>query len=189
MSEVTQILEAVARGDRQAAEQLLPVVYDDLRQLAARKLAKEAPGQTLQATALVHEAYLRLVNSEPGQQWDHRGHFFMAAAEAMRRILIDRARQKQALKRGGHAQKVGLREAELVISVPDERLLDLNEALERLAQRCPREADLVKLRYFAGLTLEEAAATMGISVATASRYWAYARAFLQKAILEEHGPE
>jgi RNA polymerase sigma factor (TIGR02999 family) len=189
MPEVTQILEAVASGDPQAAEQLLPAVYDDLRQLAARKLAGEAPGQTLQATALVHEAYLRLVKPEQGQQWDHRGHFFMAAAEAMRRILIDRARRKQALKRGGDAQQVGLREADLVISVPDDRILDLNEALERLAHRCPREADLVKLRYFAGLTLEDAAATMGISVATASRYWAYARAFLRKAISEEHDAE
>jgi RNA polymerase sigma factor (TIGR02999 family) len=188
MSDVTQILKAIEHGDKLAAEQLLPAVYDDLRRLAARKLANESPGQTLQATALVHEAYLRLVKSELALQWDHRGHFFMAAAEAMRRILINRALEKQTLKRGGDAGRVELQEADLVISAPSDQLLDLNEALEKLTEHSPQEAELVKLRYFAGLTLEEAAGALDISRATASRYWAYARSFLKKVMSEESDP-
>jgi RNA polymerase sigma factor (TIGR02999 family) len=184
MADVTQILEAIERGDQKAAEQLLPAVYDDLRRLAARKLAQEAPGQTLQATALVHEAYMALAGGEDKQKWDHRGHFFMAAAEAMRRILINRAVQKQTVKHGGKIQRVELQEADLVISVPADELLDLDEALHKLAEKSPQEAKLVKLRYFAGLSLEEAADVLDISRATASRYWAYARAFLKKAISE-----
>ena len=187
MSQITQILDAIGRGEDNAAEQLLPAVYNDLRRLAAKKLAQEAPGQTLQATALVHEAYVRLVGTDGEQKWDHRGHFFMAAAEAMRRILIENARRKQSLKRGGAQQRVGLHEAELVISVPADQLLDVDEALEKLTQESPREAELVKLRYFAGLSLEEAAAALDISRATASRYWAYARAFLYDAISGEIG--
>jgi RNA polymerase sigma factor (TIGR02999 family) len=182
MDEVSKILEAIGQGDKQAAEELLPAVYDDLRKLAAKKLANEPPGQTLQATALVHEAYLQLVALSGGQQWSHRGHFFLAAAEAMRRILINRAIAKKTQKRGGGARRVELREANLIISVPTERLLDLNEALDKLAEKGPEEAKLVKLRYFAGMTLEEAAETLGISRATAVRYWTYAKAFLQTAV-------
>lgn len=186
MSEITQILDAIAKGDKQATEDLLPLVYHDLRQLAARRLANEAPGQTLQATALVHEAYLKLIGSENQTGWDHRGHFYVAAAEAMRRILINRARDKRALKRGGDAQRQELQEADLVISVPSDQLLDLDEALELLAQQSPEEAKLVKLRFFAGLTLEETAEALGISRATASRYWAFARAFLQQTMSEDN---
>jgi RNA polymerase sigma factor (TIGR02999 family) len=188
MTNLSQILNALASGDKQAAEQLLPVVYDDLRRLAARKLSQEAPGQTLQATALVHEAYLQLVAAGEEPKWDHRGHFFMAAAEAMRRILINRAMEKKTLKRGGDRGRVELQEAHLVISVPDDNLLDLNEALDKLEQDSPEEARLVKLRYFAGLTLEEAADALGISRATAARYWAYARAYLRKTMTEDVSP-
>lgn len=186
MSDVTQILQAISNGDQKASEELLPAVYEDLRRLAASKLANETPGQTLQATALVHEAYLRLIHNEQEPKWDHRGHFFMAAAEAMRRILIDRAIHKKTLKRGGGAQRVELQEADLISTVPDDQLLDLNDALEKLAEKSPQEADLVKLRYFAGLTIEEAANALEISRATASRYWAYARAFLQKTMSEDN---
>lgn len=185
MGEITLILDAIGRGEAQAAEQLLPAMYDDLRRLAAKRLAQEAPGQTLQATALVHEAYVRLVGSDEEQKWDHRGHFFTAAAEAMRRLLIENARRKQSLKHGGAQQRVDLQQAELVVAVPADQLLEVNEALEKLAQESPQEAELVKLRYFAGLTLEEAAAALDISRATASRYWAYARAFLYEAISGE----
>ena len=174
-NEVTRVLRAMERGDRLAAEQLLPAAYADLRRLAAQKLAREAPGQTLQATALVHEAYLAVADAENDQKWDHRGHFFMAAAEAMRRILINRALQKKTLKRGGDGRRVALQEADLVISVPGDDLLDLDEALQKLAENSPQEAELVKLRYFSGLTLVEAAEILDISRATASRYWAYAR--------------
>jgi RNA polymerase sigma factor (TIGR02999 family) len=186
-NDITQILEAIDRGDPQAAEKLLPAVYEDLRRLAARKLTQERPGQTLQATALVHEAYLALVGSDD-TRWDHRGHFFVAAAEAMRRILINRALQKQTAKRGGGRRRVDLHEADLVISVPADELLDLDEALKKLAEDSPQEAELVKLRYFAGLTLEEAAEALDISRATASRYWAYARAFLRKALSTKEDP-
>ncbi len=182
MAEVTEILQAIENGDRVAAEQLLPAVYDDLRRLASHKLSNEPPGQTLQATALVHEAYLRLVSSETGLQWDHRGTFFMAAAEAMRRILINRAVHKQTIKRGGDRTRQDLQEADLAIAAPDEQLLDLNEALNKLAVNSPQEAELVKLRYFAGLTLEEAASALGVSRTTATCYWAYARSFLKKAL-------
>ena len=193
MTEVTRILSAIEQGDPHAAEQLLPLVYDELRKLAAQKLAQEKPGQTLQATALVHEAYLRLVQSpqrEQGQSWNTRGHFFAAAAEAMRRILIDNARRKARAKHGGDRRRIDLDEA-LAVAGPQEDLLALDEALASLAQQQPAKAELVKLRYFAGLSLEEAAACLGISQATAKRYWAVARAWLFAALSEsgEIGPE
>ena len=184
MSDVSQILQAIGHGDPQAAEQLLPILYDDLRRMAAKKLANEAPGQTIQATELVHEAYMRLVKADQEVKWDHRGHFFMAAAEAMRRILINRAVHKKTLKRGGDAAKVELQEADLVVDAPNDQLLDLNEALDKLAEDNPQEAELVKLRYFAGLTLEEAAAVLGISRTTANRYWAYAKTVLKKSMMD-----
>src|SRR5262245_48367909 len=188
MSDVTHILSAIEQCDPSAAEQLLPLVYDELRKLAAQKLAQEKPGQTLQATALVHEAYLRLVDVEQAQRWNSRGHFFAAAAEAMRRILIGNARRKQALKRGGHAQRVDLDAIELADRPADDKLLALEEALHRLADRDPVKGQLVKLRYFAGLTTQEAAAILGISTATADRYWAYARAWLQNEITDSLEP-
>ena len=166
----------------QAAERLLPLVYNELRKLAAQKLAYEKPGQTLQATALVHEAYLRLVNVENAQQWNGRGHFFAAAAEAMRRILINRARDKNRLKRGGNLQRVDLDHAECALDMPDDELLALDDALERLAEEQPICAKLVKLRFFAGLRLSEAAEALAISSSTADRYWAYARAWLFAAV-------
>jgi RNA polymerase sigma factor (TIGR02999 family) len=179
MSDVTRILSAIEQGNPQAAEQLLPVVYDELRKLAAEKLAQEKPGQTLQATALVHEAYLRLVDTEKVQHWNSRGHFFAAAAEAMRRILIGNARHKHAQKRGGQAKRVDLDALELADCPASDKLLALEDALIRLANKDPVQGELVKLRYFAGLTNQEAAAILGISTATADRYWAYARAWLQ----------
>jgi RNA polymerase sigma factor (TIGR02999 family) len=196
MSDVTRILSAIEQGDPHAAEQLLPLVYDELRKLAAQKIAQEKPGQTLQATALVHEAYMRLVACggrkppENAEGWDSRGHFFAAAAEAMRRILIDNVRRKQRPKHGGDRQRVHLNEA-LSVASPPEDLLALDEALAKLAQQEPAKAELVKLRYFAGLTLGEAAACLGISPATAKRYWAVARAWLFAALSEtgEIGPK
>jgi RNA polymerase sigma factor (TIGR02999 family) len=182
MNDVTQILSAIERGDPHAPEQLLPLVYDALRKLAAQKMAQESPGQTLQATALVHEVYLRLVGSEQGQHWNSRGHFFASAAEAMRRILIERARSKQRTKRGGGRSRIELDEVCPVNLAPSEDLLALDEALTNLAAKAPAKADLVKLRYFAGLTLEEAAAAMDISPATAKRYWVSARAWLFDAL-------
>jgi RNA polymerase sigma factor (TIGR02999 family) len=178
MSDVTRILSAIEQGDAHAAEQLLPLVYDELRKLAAQKLAHETPGQTLQATALVHEAYLRLVDGELAQRWDSRGHFFAAAAEAMRRILIDQARTRQSQRRGGGRQRQPLEPLEIAApeSAPD--LLALNEALERFEQVDRPKAGLVKLRYFAGLTIPQAAEALGISSTTADRWWAYARAWL-----------
>src|SRR5262245_3626006 len=174
MSGVTRILSAIEQGDPHAAEQLLPLVYDELRKLAAQRLAQEKPGQTLQATALVHEAYLRLVDSEPRGSapscWNSRGHFFAAAAEAMRRILIGAARRKHALKRGGRAQRVEFDAIELADRPSDEKLLAMEDALVRLTDKDPVKAELVKLRYFAGLTNQEAAAILGISTATADRY-------------------
>jgi RNA polymerase sigma factor (TIGR02999 family) len=175
MSDVTQILRAIDQGDPTAAEQLLPLVYDELRKLAAHRLAQERPGQTLQATALVHEAYLRLVGPDPAQQWDSRGHFFAAAAEAMRRILIDAARRKACPKHGGDRTRVDLEESVSVNETPADNLLALDEALTRLAAEEPVKAELVKLRYFAGLTTPQAAEALGISLATAERYWTYAR--------------
>jgi RNA polymerase sigma factor (TIGR02999 family) len=183
MSDVTRILSAIEQGDPHAAEQLLPLVYDELRMLAAAKLAQERPGQTLQATALVHEAYLRLVDTDKAQHWNSRGHFFGAAAEAMRRILIDNARYKQRPKHGGDRRRVDLDDALCVIA-PREDLLALDEALSRFSELEPAKAQLVKLRYFAGLSLDQAAACMGISVATAKRYWAVARAWLFAALSE-----
>jgi len=184
MSEVSQILSALARGDAQAASRLLPLVYDELRRLAAHKLSQETAGQTLQPTALVHEAYLRLVGNEPHgddrKQWDGRGHFFAAAAAAMRRILVDNARRKRRQKRGGGLVRQELDEAQLVAAEPCEDLLALDEALDRLTKEHPVKAELVKLRYFAGLTGAQAAAALNISTATAERYWAYARAWLLK---------
>lgn len=177
MSDVTRIIDAIRDGDPQAVERLLPLVYDELRQLAAARLSHESPGQTLQATALVHEAYLRLVGgAEP--RWETRGHFFTAAAEAMRRILIDRARGRNRQKRGGGAKRLELESLDLVTPPPDEQLLALDEVLTRFEQQDPVKAQLVKLRFFAGLTLEQAALALGISRATADRYWSFSRAWL-----------
>jgi RNA polymerase sigma factor (TIGR02999 family) len=181
MSEVTRILNAIERGDGRAIDQLLPAVYQELRQLAARKLSHEKPGQTLQATALVHEAYLRLVG-EQGQTWKGKTHFFTAAAEAMRRILIENARRKHRLKRGGNEQRLDMDEAEIAIEGPSEDLLALDEALGRLEAADKVKADIVKLRYFGGLTIEQAADLLGISPTTAKRHWTYARAWLYKAV-------
>jgi len=181
MSDVTYILSQVESGDPAAADRLLILVYDELRKLAAARLALENPGQTLQATALVHEAYLRLVGVPQEQTWDNRGHFFAAAAEAMRRILVDQARRKSSEKRGGNRQRVELDERLPAFGTSDsapEDLLALNEALNELAAADPAKAQLVKLRYFAGLSLEEAAQTIGVSEATAKRYWVYARSWL-----------
>jgi RNA polymerase sigma factor (TIGR02999 family) len=182
MTDVTRILDAIEQGDPQAASQLLPLVYNELRKLAARKLAREAPGQTLQATALVHEAYLRLVGGGEAQHWDSRRHFFAAAAEAMRRILIDNARRKQAKRHGGGWQRQELLEAELAIDSTGDDLFAVDEALSRLATHEPEIAKLVELRFFAGLTLEEAARSLGLSPRTAYRYWAYARAWLRREL-------
>jgi len=180
VSDVTRILSAIEQGDPTAAEQLLPLVYDELRKLAAQKMAQEAPGQTLQATALVHEAYIRLVDVEKAQHWKSRGHFFGAAAEAMRRILVSSARRRKSLKRGGDLQRIELEVAHLGSDQQDHKLIALDEALTKLAKVASEKAELVKLRYFAGLTTREAAEAMGISTATADRYWAYARAWLQR---------
>jgi RNA polymerase sigma factor (TIGR02999 family) len=183
MSDVTRILSQINDGDPKAAEQLLPLVYDELRKLAAVKMAREKPGQTLQATALVHEAYVRLVGEGEHQpSWDSRGHFFAAAAEAMRRILVDRARKKQALRRGGGSQRETLEKVADLSTADADELLDLDEALQRLEQLHPTKAKLVKLRYFAGLTIPEAAEAMQLSITTANRYWSYARAWLHEEL-------
>jgi RNA polymerase sigma factor (TIGR02999 family) len=182
LTDVTCILSAIEQGDPHAAEQLLPLVYDELRRLAARRLAREKPGQTLQPTALVHEAYLRLVGSGSGQGWEGRGHFFAAAAEAMRRILINRARNKKRIKRAGNRRHVDLDQLAIVDDASDEDLLALDDALERLAQQHKACAELVKLRFFTGLTQAEAAACLGIARRTANRYWAYARVWLFDAL-------
>ena len=176
MNEVTRILSAIEQGDPHAAEKLLPLVYEELRQLAAQKLAQEKPGQTLQATALVHEAYLRLVDADKAQNWDSRGHFFAAAAEAMRRILIDAARRKRSQRRGGAGQRQELLEGDLIAAPLNDSLLDLDEALSKLGTVDQQAAELVKLRVFAGMTIEEAAHCQGVSPRTAKRTWAYARA-------------
>ena len=189
MTEVTRVLSAIEQGDPSAAEQLLPLVYDELRKLAAQKLAQEAPGQTLQATDLVHEAYLRLVRAAGGssdppdeRHWDGRAHFFAAAAEAMRRILINRARDRGRRKRGGGWRRLRLERLDLSLANPTDELLALNDALDRLAQEDPACAELVKLRFFAGLTLDEAARALGVVRRTADRYWAFARAWLYAAV-------
>jgi RNA polymerase sigma factor (TIGR02999 family) len=178
MSDVTQLLRAIERGDPGAAGQLLPLVYEELRRLAARKLAREKAGQTLQPTALLHEAYLRLVGKADQANWEGRGHFFAAADEAMRRILIESARRKRRLKRGGDRQRVNLEAAAVVSDTPCDDLVALSDALDQLAAEDGPKAELVKLRYFAGLSVAEAARCLGISRATADRWWAYARAWL-----------
>ncbi len=182
MDAITQVLNAIDQGDPNAAEQLLPLVYEELRRLAAQKLAQEKPGQTLQPTALVHEAYLRLVGNGQEPHWDSRGHFFAAAAEAMRRILINRARDHQRLKRGGGWQRVDLEQLAAVEDASRTDLLTLDGALGQLAQAHPACAQLIKLRFFAGLTQEEAAASLGIARRTANRYWAFAKAWLYDAL-------
>ena len=177
MSDVTRILEAAQKGDPKAAEELLPLVYDELRKLAAAKMVHELPGQTLQPTALVHEAWLRLVGNE-NQRWNSRGHFFGAAAEAMRRILIENARRKRAARHGGGQAKLDINEIEVAATAPDDELLVVSDALEKLAEQDSQMAELVKLRYFVGLTTEDAAEVLGISVRTAERWWSYSRAWL-----------
>src|SRR5262245_23204836 len=190
MSDVTHILSAIEQGDPSAAERLLPLVYDELRKLAAAKLAQEKPGQTLQATALVHEAYLRLVDVEKAQHWNSRGHFFAAAAEAMRRILVEQARHKQSAKGGGQLQRVGLHDEQRAAPSRDVDLIALDEALDRLAHHDGRKALLVKLRFFAGLTIGQAAATLGIAESTADADWAYAKAWLRLELADgsDQGP-
>jgi len=178
MSDVTRILSAIEQGDPQASEQLLPLVYKELRRLAREKLAQEKPGQTLQATALVHDAYIRLVDVAQPQRWNSRGHFFAAAAEAMRRILIDQARCKQSQRRGGALQRQPLENVEIVAPEPSLNILAVNDVLERFEKHDKLKADLVKLRYFAGLSISQAADALGISSTTADRYWSYARAWL-----------
>ncbi len=182
MGDVTRILSDLAQGDAHAAGQLLPLVYEELRKLAAARMTEEAPGNTLNATALVHEAYLRLVGPADEARWDNRGHFFAAAAEAMRRILVDRARRKAAVRHGGGRVRLELAPDLAAAREPREDLLALDEALDRLAAEDPLKAELVKLRYFAGLSLSDAAAALGLSERTAGRHWAYARAWLRRAV-------
>jgi len=184
MHDVTQILNQIESGDPSAAEKLMPLVYDELRRLATAKLAHEKPGQTLQATALVHDAYIRLVDVENSQKWDSRGHFFAAAAEAMRRILVDQARRKEGPKAGGRHQRVELSDVDPAIHDRHIDILALNETLDRLEAHDPRAAQLVKLRFFAGLTRQQAAESLGVSVATADNDWAYAKGWLQVELLE-----
>jgi RNA polymerase sigma factor (TIGR02999 family) len=181
MTDVTRILNAIEQGDGKAADELLPLIYEELRLLATQKMSREKPGQTLQATALVHEAYIRLVGKET-RDWDSRGHFFAAAAEAMRRILVDNARRKKSSKHGGDKLKVDLDHANLAIDQPSEDLIALDEAMTRLSEADPGVADLVKLRYFAGLTIEQAAEFLGLSRRTAVDHWVYARAWLCREI-------
>jgi RNA polymerase sigma factor (TIGR02999 family) len=182
MNDVTRVLSAIEQGDPHAAEQLLPLVYEELRKMAAQKMAQEAPGQTLQATALVHEAYIRLVGSDRAMHWDSRGHFFAAAAEAMRRILVENARRKKRLRHGGGRKQLDVDAVDLTDDIADERLLALDEAMTKLAAEEPTVAEVVKLRYIAGFTIEQAAVALGISVRTANRHWAYARAWLHQQL-------
>jgi RNA polymerase sigma factor (TIGR02999 family) len=184
MSDVTRVLSAIEQGDPQAAEQLLPLVYEELRCLATQKMAQEKPGHTLQSTALVHEAYLRMVDGEQAQQWSGRRHFFAAAAEAMRRILIERARSKARAKHGGDWQRVDFENLDVDSGISPDQLVALDEALSRLAALDPVAGELVKVRYFAGLSVEEAATALGVSTATAYRHWVYARAWLRSELLE-----
>jgi RNA polymerase sigma factor (TIGR02999 family) len=188
MSDVTRILSAIEQGDPQASEQLLPLVYEELRRLAAQKMAQESPGQTLQATALVHEAYLRLVDGSQVDGWNSRGHFFAAAAESMRRILVDAARRKQSIRHGGGRHRADLHDYHSITQSPD-GLLVFDDALTRFASEEPTKAELVKLRFFAGLSTPEAAAALGISIATAERWWTFARAWLLTEFQEETSPE
>jgi RNA polymerase sigma factor (TIGR02999 family) len=178
MSDITNILSAIEQGDPHAAEQLLPLVYEELRELASARLRRETPGQTLQATALVHEAYLRLIGGGRAPSWDSRGHFFAAAAEAMRRILLNRARDRKRQKRGGNRKRIDLDLIEVALDTPDDDLLALDEALDELDRADTTAAQLVKLRFFAGLTMSEAAASLGLALRSAERQWAYARAWL-----------
>ncbi len=188
MNDITRILSEIERGDPQAAEQLLPLVYDNLRKLAARRLARENPGQTLQSTELVHEAYLRLVGSEARPpHWDSRGHFFAAAAEAMRRILVEKARRKKRARHGGGLERVNLEAASTLAGDPGEDLVALDEALDKLAAEDPAKAEIVKLRYFAGLTMPVIAEVMKISLATAERHWTYARTWLYAELADREG--
>jgi len=182
VSDVTQILGQIEAGDGQAAEKLLPLVYNELRKLAAAKMAQENPGQTLQATALVHDAYIRLVDVDKAQHWKSRGHFFGAAAEAMRRILVERARRKRRIKHGGRRRRVELPEVEASAHDRRDDVIAIDDALDALAEQDPRAAELVKLRYFAGLTLPEAATALGMSTRTADRLWAYAKAWLHERL-------
>src|SRR5262245_48111598 len=182
MNDVTRVLSAIEAGDSHAAEELLPLVYDELRKLAAARLAAERPGQTLQPTALVHEAYVRLVGGDEARQWTGRGHFLAAAAEAMRRILVEAARRKGSLKRGGGRPRVELRDADLVTEEAPDEVLAVHEGLAGLAAVDPQAAELVKLRYFAGLSVPEAAEALGLTTRTAERLWAYARAWLRRAL-------
>jgi RNA polymerase sigma factor (TIGR02999 family) len=186
MSEVTRVLSAIEEGDPHAAEQLLPLVYDELRKLAAQKLAQEKPGQTLEATALVHEAYLRLVDVEKAQHWNSRNHFFAAAAEAMRRILVEQARRKKRNKHGGSRRRVPLDDEQQATHEDADELLAIHEALDKLAAEDPQAAQLVQLRYFAGLSVEQAAGCLDISLSTADRAWRYARAWLYHAMAGEN---
>jgi RNA polymerase sigma factor (TIGR02999 family) len=185
MSEVTRILSAIEQGHPHAAEQLLPLVYVELRKLAAQRLAQEKPGQTLQATALVHEAYLRLVDADKADNWNGRGHFFAAAAEAMRRILVDQARRRAAAKRGGQAERMAFDPSELAAPAPEEHLLAVHDALDDFARTDPEAATLVKLRFFGGMTMPEAAEALGMSVRSAQSVWAYARSWLRRRMRPE----
>jgi RNA polymerase sigma factor (TIGR02999 family) len=184
MQEVTRILSALEQGDPQAADQLLPLVYDELRKLAAAKLAQEKPGQTLQATTLVHEAYLRLVGADPSQPWEGRGHFFAAAAEAMRRILVENARRKKRGKHGGGRHRLDLDDVPVLVAQPGEDLVDLDEALTRLEQTDAVAAGVVKLRYFAGLSMAQTASALGLSLRAAERNWTFARTWLHHALAQ-----
>ena len=186
MSDVTQILVQMEQGDSAAAEQLLPLVYDELRRLAGSKLSQEKPGQTLQATALVHEAYLRLVDQPSSQKWENGRHFFAAAAEAMRRILIERARRKQSLKRGGDRQRVELEVTDPALAMPCDDVLGLDEAIQKLESKDTRKAELVKLRFFAGLTTAQAAQALGVSTSTAENDWTYARSWLRLEMADDN---
>ena len=185
MPDVTQLLNAIDAGDPKAADQLLPLVYEELRKLAAAKMAQEKPGQTLQATALVHEAWLRLAGPEEQKGWNSRGHFFGAAAEAMRRILVDRARQKLSLKRGAGAERINLDDLEVAAAADDDTLLAVDEAMAKLAKEDPASAEFIKLRFFVGLTNEEAAQALGIPERTARRHWSFARAWLHRELLRQ----
>ncbi len=185
MADVTEILQAVGRGEHSATEELLVLLYNELRQLAADRLAKEKPGQTLQTTALVHEVYLRLMQGPGQNQWENRGHFFAAAAEAMRRIVIEHVRKKKCLKRGGDRKRVALDDVEMVVSIPTEQLLELNDALDRLEEDAPVTANVVKLRYYAGLSLDDIASALDLSRHAVTKHWVIARAWFLKLFESE----